>query len=122
MQADTPLILIAHGSRDPKWQQPFRRFLDKFEQRFPNRHISLCYMEICSPTLFEVCRHFYALGFRNVVVVPMFMASGGHVDHDIPKQVLEVQRELEGFSIALSSPIGEQDRVVDAMLESIYCL
>jgi len=117
-----PIILIAHGSRDPKWQKPFDRFLAAFVSRFPDRPISLCYMEICSPTLEDVCKRYREEGYDSVTLVPMFMASGGHVDNDIPKQTRAVEQQLSGFSIHIAPPIGEQKAVVDAMLSSIHSL
>lgn len=117
-----PIILIAHGSRDPNWRKPFNRFMEAFSERFPDRQIRLCYMEICEPTLMDICNDFYQQNILSVVLVPMFMASGGHVDHDIPVQVDAVEQALLGFSIELTPPIGEQALVVQAMQESLVKL
>ena len=117
-----PIILIAHGSRDPNWQKPFHRFLNFFNELTTNHEIALCYMEICKPTLLDVCQNFYDKGVYTVHLVPMFMASGGHVDHDIPRQVLDVKQVLPDFSIILAPPIGEHPIVVEAMVKSLQSL
>ena len=117
-----PIILIAHGSRDPNWQKPFNRFIERFRKQHPERVITMCYMEIASPTLLDVCKQYQSMGYTNAILIPMFMASGGHVDHDIPKQVVNVQTELEGFTLALKPPIGEAPEVVDAMVNSIFSM
>jgi sirohydrochlorin cobaltochelatase len=54
MDITMALILIAHGSRDPRWQQPFEQLLQRLKQAKPGAAIELAYMEFAEPTLLQV--------------------------------------------------------------------
>lgn len=111
-----PLIIIVHGSRDPKWSKPFHRFVDSAKAQLNVSEIHLCYMEISEPTLMQVCESLIANGHLEATLIPFFMASGGHVDKDIPKQVEAVHETHPDFTLSLRPPIGEHPDVVSAMI------
>lgn len=117
------LILFAHGSRDPRWRQPFENFLAKLlEERGasadpPTFSVHLAYMEMTSPTLGEVVDAIVAEGGSKLVVLPMFMAAGAHLAHDLPRLLEEVAQRHPGVEIKSLPPLGEHPTVVDAMLQ-----
>jgi sirohydrochlorin cobaltochelatase len=111
-----PLIIIVHGSRDPKWSKPIHRFIDLAKQTLSVDEIYLCYMEISEPTLIQICEHLIQAGHSAATVLPFFMASGGHVDRDIPKQVQAVKEAYPQFDIEQQTPIGEHPDVIAAMI------
>ena len=113
------LILIVHGSRDPKWRAPFERFCEELKTSIGESLIHLCYMEIGTPRLGDVCSDLYASGVRDARLVPLFMASGGHVDTDIPRQAAEVEAELDGFTLEIAGAIGEHPLIKAAMMNAL---
>jgi sirohydrochlorin cobaltochelatase len=116
------LILFAHGSRDPRWRQPFEGFHAKLlaEQGAsaaqPPFSVHLAYMEMTSPTLGEVVDAIVAEGGSKLVVLPMFMAAGAHLAHDLPRLLEEVAARHPGVEIQALPPLGEHPAVVEAML------
>lgn len=111
------LVLIAHGSRDPRWREPFERMERTLEARSATP-VRLAYMEFVSPTLMEVARECVEMGARHIRVMPLFLASGAHVATDIPEQVEQVRTEFPMVCVELVAPIGEDPRVF-ALLETI---
>jgi len=82
MNANNPgIIVIAHGSKDPKWCQSFENFIDGIQDSRGSGVIE-AYMFLNSPTLKESASKMVKHGHKTIIVVPFFMASGGHVDHD----------------------------------------
>lgn len=113
----TAFALICHGSRDPRWCDTFVRLAQTLQSANPTLPMALCYMEIASPTLMSVVSAWLqSSDVPDVVrVLPLFMAGGGHVDHDIPTQIAEVQRAYPDLDIAMLRPVGEHPLVVAAM-------
>ena len=47
----TGLILFAHGSRDPRWAEPFEAILEAIRARSPALPVRLAFLELMSPDL-----------------------------------------------------------------------
>lgn len=121
----TAVALICHGSRDPKWCGVFETLAATLQRQNPTQDMRLCYMEIASPTLMDLINAWSVsmsgMPFR-VRVLPLFMASGGHVDHDIPTQIAEVEAAFPGLDIRMERPIGENPMVITAIGEIVTSL
>ena len=100
------LILIAHGSRDPKWRAPFERLEAELRADLGNDAVRLCWMEVCAPTLADAVGAAAACGAKQVKVLPLFLASGGHVDNDIPPLVDAARDAHPNIAFHLLPPVG----------------
>ena len=113
---DTGVILIAHGSHDPAWRQPFERLLEQLKQHFKASHCALAYMEMCRPTLEEVAEQMIDyLSCKRLVILPAFMASGAHVARDIPNQIELLRRRFPKAEFTLTPALGESAWVQEAL-------
>ena len=110
------LVLIAHGSRDPQWAQPFERIAASLRQKLPAVAIGLAYLEH-GPSLEEVVTALVAKGAGAIRVVPVFLGQGGHVSEDLPRLVAAAARS--DVKLLLDKPIGEQPQVVEAIASAI---
>ncbi len=117
--ADHQLVLLAHGSRDPRWQQPFEQLLKQAQDQHGQDAVALAYMEMCGPSLAEVAERAYQNGVRNLLVLPLFMSAGGHVSQDLPRLGQAAMAAHSGLNVALLPPVGEQGPVRDAFLQVI---
>jgi sirohydrochlorin cobaltochelatase len=48
------LVLMAHGSRDPRWCAPFERFVATLQANLGAHRVRLASMEFVTPTLADV--------------------------------------------------------------------
>ncbi|MFZ5508859.1 MAG: sirohydrochlorin chelatase [Pseudomonadota bacterium] len=115
MTTDTALILFAHGARDPQWAEPFRAVRAAIARRAPEIPVELAFLELMSPSLGEAVDRVVARGARRVVVVPAFMAQGGHLKRDLPRLIGEVQAAHPQCVIEQTRPIGEVQEVIEAI-------
>ena len=113
------IVLVAHGSRDPEWSQPFERIAASLAQKLPAVSVGLAYLEH-GPSLDETVTALVAKGVGSIRVIPVFLGQGGHVKHDLPRLVTQSARP--GLSISLDKPIGEQPQVVEAIAAAISSL
>ena len=107
------LILIAHGSHDPKWRAPFERLAETLRRDLGPHSVRLAYMDCTPPTLRDAADDAARSGVREVRVLPLFLASGGHVDHDIPPLVEEARRDHPEIAFKLLPPIGDHPQFVE---------
>ena len=111
-----PLILFAHGARDPRWSEPFEAMRASLLARDPGRRIELAYLELMSPSLTEVATRLHAEGLRHAIVVPLFLATGGHLRRDLPKTVETIAIDLLGFTLDVRAPLGESPEMREAIV------
>lgn len=109
------LILFAHGARDPEWAAPLARLREAVLARQPALDVRLAFLEFMQPGLGEAIDACVAQGATSVVVLPVFLAQGGHVKRELPDLVEAARRRHPGVSVLLRSAVGEAPEVIDAM-------
>ena len=111
----TALILFAHGARDPEWANPMRRVQAAIRQRLISVPVELAFLEFMTPTLPDCASQLIAQGARKIVVLPMFIARGGHLKNDLPGIVEVLRSTYPKVEFSLGGAIGEDESVVQAM-------
>jgi sirohydrochlorin cobaltochelatase len=113
------LVLMAHGSRDPRWCAPFERFVTTLKADLGAHTVRLAYMEFVTPTLADVAAEAMRDGVQHLHILPLFMAGGAHVDDDIPAQVAAVTARFPALALTVLPPIGEHPRLVTLMQDIV---
>ena len=112
---NTALILFAHGARDPEWANPMRRVRAAILEQSPQLRVELAFLEFMAPDLETCAATLAGEGFATVVVVPMFIAQGGHLKNDVPLLLARLRERHPQVCFALAAPVGEAEAVVRAM-------
>ena len=113
------LILIAHGSRDPLWRGSLERLAQAVGNGLPSEEVGLAFMQFDGPTLPEVVGRAVGAGTTRFRLLPLFMASAGHVDKDIRPLVAELATAHPEAVLELMTPVGE-DSLFPGLLPDIY--
>jgi sirohydrochlorin cobaltochelatase len=111
----TAFILIAHGAREPAWAAPPRRVRDLVAAHAPELRVELAFTERMSPNLVECAEKLATEGFERILALPLFIARGGHLTRDVPRQLDELRRKHPRVIFELTPPVGEAEAVVQAM-------
>ena len=111
----TALVLFAHGSPDPRWREPFIRLHEALETEAGPGRVWLAYMEFARPTLLDVVKCLRGRGIHKVRLLPLFMASGGHVAADIPRQAAEALEVYRDMTIQILPAVGEHPLLTQAL-------
>ena len=117
MSGEQAVVLFGHGARDPAWAQPMQRVRDRLVAAAPDVGVELAFLEFIEPALDVAIDALVARGARRVVVVPMFIAQGGHLKADLPKLVAAARARHPGCEIVQAPAVGEADPVITAMAE-----
>ena len=110
------IILLAHGSRDPRWRMSFEVMVSNLKHELGQEKIDLAYMEFCSPSIDDVVTRFYENGYRELTFLPLFMAGGSHLRSDVPKIFDKLQQGRRDLRLTLLDPIGEHPLITKAIL------
>ncbi len=118
-------VLLAHGSRDPKWQAPFEAIAETIKKKDKQRgdsikstRIELSYMELCEPSLEQVCENLAQDGYQMINIYPLFFAAGRHLRIDVPLQLKDIEQKL-GIQTKLHRPVGQEESVQTAITQVI---
>jgi sirohydrochlorin cobaltochelatase len=109
------LILIAHGSRDPRWRSSVERVVDSLRRDLGEDSVRLAYMERTSPTLMDVVSKAVGRGVTQLKVLPLFLAEEGHVERDIRPLVDAVSRAFPKADIEQLPPVGQAPEFRNAL-------
>jgi sirohydrochlorin cobaltochelatase len=112
------IILIAHGSRDEKWRQSLEELAERVQEGDSAGEVRLAFMQFSGPTLPEVVEEGWSRGVREFRLLPLFMATAGHVDKDIRPMVRELARRYPEGRLELLTPVGE-NRLFQELVKKI---
>ena len=101
------LILLAHGSRDPLWRNSLHALSDAVGARLHDEAVRVAFMQFDGPTLPEVVEEGIRSGTASFRLLPLFMASAGHVEKDIKPLVAELAGRHPEVELTLMTPVGE---------------
>ena len=118
----TALILFAHGSRDPEWAAPLRRVCALVRAQAPTLRVELAFLELMAPSLPDVAADLVGERFERIVVLPMFIAQGGHLKLDLPQQIDEVRKLYPQARFEQAAALGDAEPIVQAMVAHVLTL
>ncbi|MGX5209622.1 sirohydrochlorin chelatase [Streptomyces violaceus] len=101
------LVVVAHGSRDPRALSTVRALLDRVRALRPGLPVHLGHIELNAPLLPDTLA---ALGDREAVLVPLLLSRGYHVKRDIPEMAAAARARTH-----VAAPLGPHPLLVDAL-------
>lgn len=109
------IVLFGHGSRNPDWAKPFHAIRDVLIARAPQTPVALGFLEVMRPTLDEAIDSLVDGGATEIDIVPVFLATGGHIARDLPQLAAAAMDRHPGVAIVIAAPAGESSLVIEAM-------
>jgi sirohydrochlorin ferrochelatase len=103
----TPLVLAAHGSRDPRSAANARAVADRVGRIRPALEVRVAFCDLNTPRLVDALT-------PDAVVAPFLLADAYHARIDIPQQIANC-----GVTARQAGVLGEDDRLVDVMHERL---
>jgi sirohydrochlorin cobaltochelatase len=114
------LVLFAHGARDPRWAQPFKKLQAIAQQQLEGVQVELAFLELMEPRLPETIDRLADDGCLSIRVVPVFLGQGGHVLRDLPPMIEELRLRHPQVQISVADAVGENPEVLQAI--AAYCV
>ena len=105
--SESALVLFAHGSRDPKWAEPFKAIQALIRAQAPDLPVELAFLELMQPGIQECLGVLAKQGITRISIVPIFLAAGRHLREDLPALIAPIQKQYPDFVINVTAPIGD---------------
>src|SRR5450759_512961 len=115
--SDQAVILFAHGARDPEWAAPFRIVQQQLQAARPQVLVELAFQEFMAPSLEMAVSQSAAQGVTRIVLVPLFMAQGGHLKQDLPLLVGKIRERHPQLELQVMPAIGEAPEILRAIAD-----
>ena len=113
------LIVFGHGSRDPLWAETLQALRERLRSALPAAEVELAYLEFMHPTLAECVDRLWRRGFRDISVLPAFVAEGAHLRQELPELVEQTRSGHDGLSMHLMPAMGDLPEVQDGVVEFV---
>jgi sirohydrochlorin cobaltochelatase len=78
------LLIVGHGSRDPKGVEEFHELVALLRVRNPGLPIEGGFIELSRPPISECVERLVEDGAREISAVPLMLLAAGHAKDDIP--------------------------------------
>lgn len=127
------ILLVSHGSRDPRPQQAVRQIAEWLSTQLNDNRgdrlshpipVETATLELAEEPLHRQIQRFahrvLPLGVRQIALLPLFLLRGTHVMEDIPAEVELAQQALEtAVEIRLYSHLGDYPGLVELWLSQM---
>ncbi|WP_111553261.1 sirohydrochlorin chelatase [Kitasatospora sp. SolWspMP-SS2h] len=100
-----PLLLLAHGSRDPRHAATVEALADAVRALAPHLAVTTAYLDHCAPRIAQV-----APRLTGAIAVPLLLNRAFHAKHDIPAAL-----RAAGSAIPVADVLGPSPLLLDAL-------
>jgi sirohydrochlorin cobaltochelatase len=112
LSRDTCVLIVGHGSRDPRGNAEFESLVLLFRRANPALAVSYGYVEIASPSLKDSLAA-SAAEHNTVVVLPLFLFAAGHLKNDIPLAIAEARTHYPHVRFAAALELGVHPALIN---------
>ncbi|MEW1719823.1 sirohydrochlorin chelatase [Streptomyces sp. NPDC093109] len=106
------LVVVAHGSRDPRTPRTVATLLDRVRELRPGLDVRLGHIELNEPALPDTLA---ALGAGRAVLVPLLLGRGVHIKRDLPAFATAASR----LETRIAGALGPHPLLVEALYDRL---
>ncbi|MBD0736979.1 sirohydrochlorin chelatase, partial [Streptomyces sp. CBMA29] len=110
--ARPPLVVIAHGSRDPRHAETVRALTRRVAAARPGLRVETGFLDFCAPSVPQVLERLAAEGLRETVALPLLLTRAFHAKADIPAVLRDAPSRLR---ITRADVLGPSPLLVAAL-------
>ncbi|WP_046469587.1 sirohydrochlorin chelatase [Allosalinactinospora lopnorensis] len=113
--ARTPLVAVAHGSRDERSSRAVERIFERVRRLRPELDVRVAYLDHVDPGVEEAVTGLAAEGAGEIVVLPALLTSAFHSKVDLPRVLDRVQGSCPWLRIRYGDTLGPHPLLLDAV-------
>ncbi|RQW97865.1 sirohydrochlorin chelatase [Micromonospora inaquosa] len=116
-----PVVLVAHGSRDPRAADATRALARAVSAARPGTPVWASWLDHTEPGPTEVLRELAVAGHRRAVLVPLLLTAAYHNRVDIPAAVAAATQAGPPLAVRMTDVLGPADDTPDPALLAGLC-
>lgn len=113
------LLVVGHGSRDPRGAREFHELLDLVRERNPSLAVEGGFIELSRPPISECVDRLAEGGARRVAAVPLMLLAAGHAKDDIPATLVREKMSHPEMSFQYGRALGIRPELLELMDERV---
>jgi len=100
------IIVVDHGSRSADANLRHERFVASWHEHSRYKIVAPAHMEFAQPSISSAFDSCVAAGATSIVILPLFLWPGMHLERDIPALVARSASHHPGVAYAVGPPLG----------------
>ena len=116
---DPALLIVGHGSRDPRGAQEFHALVSLLREENPSLPIEGGFIELSRPPISECVERLVAGGSREISAVPLMLLAAGHTKNDIPATLAREKIGYPEVTFRYGRPLGIRPELLGLMEEKV---
>lgn len=109
------LLVIAHGSRDPRHAATVHALVGRARSLRPGLRVETAFLDFNGPTVSQALASLYLSGVREVVALPLLLTRAFHAKADIPAVLAESAVRLPDLSVRVADVLGPHPLLVASL-------
>lgn len=115
----TAIVIVAHGSRLKEANQDLFEMVRRLGSVGRWELVEPSFLQFEEPNLAQALEKVIRQGAEKVVIVPLLLFSGNHMQRDIPKEIKSLQAKYPGVRLVCTRHLGMDDRISQMVIERI---
>ena len=116
---DPALLIVGHGSRDPRGTQEFHELVSLMQKKNPSLPIEGGFIELSRPPISECVSRLVEVGAREISAVPLMLLAAGHTKDDIPATLVREKMSHPEVNFHYGRALGIRPELLELMDERI---
>jgi sirohydrochlorin ferrochelatase len=108
------LVLVVHGTASERGQDDSKRLAAAVSAARPDLVVELAYLDVVRPRIAEILDR-----PGPAIVVPALLATGFHVEQDIPNAIADAIARRGVADLVLTPHLGPDPLIVDALVDRL---
>jgi sirohydrochlorin cobaltochelatase len=113
------LLIVGHGSRDPRGAREFHDLVGLVRRRNPSLMVEGGFIELSRPPVSECVDRLAGKGARRVAAVPLMLLAAGHAKDDIPATLVREKMTHPGMSFSYGRALGIRPELLELIDERV---
>ena len=117
--AGPALLIVGHGSRDPRGAREFHELVALVRERNPALAVEGGFIELSRPPISECVNRLAGGGARIIAAVPLMLLAAGHAKDDIPATLVREKMSHPEVGFEYGRALGIRPELLELMDEKI---
>ncbi|WP_281753378.1 sirohydrochlorin chelatase [Thermodesulfovibrio yellowstonii] len=114
------IIIVLHGSLLNHTYE-LENFIKKLATALKRKpeDVKYAFLQFGSPSLENSISHYIKENVKNIIVHPLFLLSGKHVNSHIPDIIKKFKQNYPDINITCTKPLGLHEKLIDIIIDII---
>jgi len=109
------IIVLGHGSKAQEANQAFLQLTALFQAKNHQDVVEPAFLQLSPPDLAAAMGKIVAQGVKQIVICPVFLFPGNHIQEDIPAELEKERAKYPEVEIVQAGHMGVDERILEIL-------